>query len=235
MKIEFLYPDNFSLFGDSGNIKYLKQCLPDAEFINTEFHDVPAFASGKVDMIYMGAGTENSQEKAIKHLMPYREQLKNAMDSGTVMLFTGNAQEVLFKHIENEDGTKVNGLGLLDFYAKRRLFNRYNSLILAKFMEQDLIGFKTQFTMVYGDNSECSFAKVERGIGINEESKLDGIHVNNFIGTSIIGPILVMNPYFTEYLMGLLGVENPACAFREDTIKAYNQRLHEFQTCAKLH
>ena len=89
--------------------------------------------------------------------------------------------------------------------------------------------------MVYGDNSECSFAKVERGIGINEESKLDGIHVNNFIGTSIIGPILVMNPYFTEYLMGLLGVENPSCAFREDTIKAYNQRLHEFQTCAKLH
>ena len=37
MKIEILFPEICNLFGDMGNMKYLKKCLPNAEFISTAF------------------------------------------------------------------------------------------------------------------------------------------------------------------------------------------------------
>ena len=36
VKIEILFPEFCNLFGDMYNMKYLKMCLPDAEFIETE-------------------------------------------------------------------------------------------------------------------------------------------------------------------------------------------------------
>ena len=37
------------------------------------------------------------------------------------------------------------------------------------------------------------------------------------------------NPLFTEYLMGLAGVENPCCAFRTQAMAAFERRLSEFR------
>ena len=235
MQIEILFPEQCSLFGDSGNVRYLKKCLPDAEFIHTSLNDTPAFVTGSPDMIYMGACTEKNQEKIIKRLMPYKEQLRDAIDSGKVMLFTGNAPEIFFEYIEKDDGSKTEALGLFRFHAVQRLFERHNTLVLGKFMDSEILGFKTQFTQTYGDNSKNFFCSVERGDGINKQSMLEGIHVNNFFATSLVGPLLVMNPYFTEYLMEKLGVDNPQCAFREDSINAYNIRIKDFRSCKSLH
>ena len=54
MVIEYLYPEIANLFGDSANFKYLKQSLPEAEFVETALNDTPAFATRHVDLIYMG-------------------------------------------------------------------------------------------------------------------------------------------------------------------------------------
>ena len=37
MKIEILFPEFCNLFGDMSNMRYLKKCLPCAEFIETPF------------------------------------------------------------------------------------------------------------------------------------------------------------------------------------------------------
>ena len=231
MQIEVLYPEQCNLFGDSGNIRYLKKCLPDAEFINTSLNDTPAFVTSDPDMIYMGACSESDQERIIKRLLPFKDKLKSAIEHGKVILFTGNAPEVLYNYIEKDGGERVECLGLVDLYTEQRLFDRFNSLVLAEFDGKDIVGFKTQFTHVYGDNSSSFFAKVKRGVGINKDSMLEGVHIGNMFLTSLVGPLLVMNPYFTEYIMGLLGVDEPKCAFRERAIKAYNDRVNDFKTC----
>ena len=81
------------------------------------------------------------------------------------------------------------------------MFNRYNSLFLGDFEGIKIIGYKDQFSHQYGDNSNMYFAKVIRGVGLNRESNLEGIRINNFIGTSILGPLLVLNPIFTKYFL----------------------------------
>lgn len=209
-------------------MKYLKMCVPDAEFIETAIEDEPAFTNEDVDLIYLGPMTENTQEKVIEKLEPYREKIVELINKNVVFLFTGNALEVLGKYIENEDGTKIQALGIFDVHAKRDMFHRHNSFLIGKYEDIDVIGFKSQFTMMYGNNSEMPFLQVEKGIGINKESKLEGIKKNNFIGTYLIGPLLIMNPKFTKKVLETLGV-NTDVALKEDVTLAYEARIKELR------
>ena len=43
MKIEILYPEICTLYGDKGNTMYLQKCLPDAEFVTTGLNEKPLF------------------------------------------------------------------------------------------------------------------------------------------------------------------------------------------------
>lgn len=230
MKIEILFPEVCSIYGDYGNIIYLKQCLPQAEFIETALNNEPKFVKENIDLVYLGSMTEKIQEKIIKKLEKYKNIISEQINSEKAFLFTGNSFELLGKYIENDDGKKIECLNIIDLYSKREMFNRYNSLFLGEFENIKIVGFKDQFSHQYGDNQNNYFAKVIRGIGINRESKLEGIKINNFIGTSILGPILVLNPTFTEYLIkDILKIKKGQVAFKKEAMEAYNKRLVEYE------
>ncbi len=228
MKIEILFPEFCNLYGDMFNMKYLKKCLPEAEFIETALEEEPTFVKENVNLIYLGPMTEKTQEKVISKLLPYKERIIELIEKNTVFLFTGNAVEVLGKYIENEDETSIEGLGIFDVYAKRDMFHRHNSFLIGKYEDIEVIGFKSQFTMLYGDNTNMAFLEVEKGIGINKESKLEGIKKNNFIGTYLIGPLLILNPLFTKKILEMLGVDGEV-ALEEETMAAYEERIKEFR------
>ena len=228
IKIEILFPEFCNLFGDMYNMKYLKMCLPNAEFIETALDEIPAFVNEDVNLIYLGPMTEKTQEKVIARLFPYKHRIEELINKNVVFLFTGNALEVLGKYIENEDGSKIEGLGIFEVYSQRDMMHRHNSYLIGKYEDIEVLGFKSQFTMMYGDNSASYFLEVEKGIGINKESKLEGIKKNNFIGTYLIGPILILNPLFTKKVLEMIGVE-PNIALEEDTMAAYEARLKELR------
>ena len=231
MKIEILYPEFCNLNGDMGNMKYLKRCLPEAEVIETAIDQEPSFLSQEdIALVYMGTLSERSQEIVIKKLMPYKEAVKQKIEAGQLFLFTGNSVEVLGNYIENEDGSKIEALGIFNVYAKRDMLHRHNSFFLGTYEDIEILGFKSQFTMLYGDNSNNYLAEVQMGIGINPESKLEGIHQNNFIATYVIGPLLILNPYFTLKLLKMMGVDKPKLAYEEEVLKAYEVRLKKFKT-----
>ena len=226
-KIEILFPEFCNLAGDSSNMRYLKKCMPKAEFIETRFDEEMAFVKEKIDLIYLGPMTESRQEKVIEKLKPYTEIIKQKIEENVVFLFTGNAFEVMGEYIENEDGSKIEALGIFPIHSKRDMMNRHNSLFKGIFEDIEIVGFKSQFSMSYGKNEDCYFAKVEHGIGINPKSNLEGIYYHHFIGTYVIGPILILNPLFTKKVMQMMGIENPYLAFAQETMDAYKQRLKE--------
>ena len=120
------------------------------------------------------------------------------------------------------------GLGIFDLTVKTNLFDRYNGKVLGELNDLKIVGFRSQFSMTYGDNSGNYFVKCIRGDGINRQSKLEGYRLNNLICTNIIGPILALNPLFCEYLIGLTG-HNATAAYKEAAMNAYNQRVKEFE------
>lgn len=229
MKIEMLYPEVCNLFGDTSNIKYLEKCIPDAEIIKTDINSEPAFVKQDVNMIYMGPMPENIQEIVINKLKPYKERIKELIQKNVVFLVTGNAVEIFGEYIENEDGTRIEGLSIFSIYAKRDMMHRHNSIFLGNYEDIEIVGFKSQFTMAYGNHQGNYFAKAEVGIGLNKETSLEGIKDHNFIGTYVIGPILILNPLFTRKIFKMLGHEDETLAFEEETMATYNKRLEEFK------
>ena len=205
--IEILFPEFCNLYGDISNMKYLQKCIPEANFIETNFGEEPAFVKNDVDLIYMGPMTEKMQEKVIEKLKPYKQRIEELIEKNTVFLITGNAIEIFGKYIENEDGSKIESLGIFDIYSKRNMMKRHNSNFIGKYEDIEIVGFKSQFTQSYGNNEENYFSKVEKGKGLNPESILEGIQKNNFIATYLIGPILILNPEFTKKILEKMGIE----------------------------
>ncbi|MEE1242508.1 hypothetical protein [Frisingicoccus sp.] len=228
MKIEILFPEQGYLYGDMGNVKYLKACLPDAEFIETTLEDVPAFAEGDVDLVYMGYLSEDMQRKVIEKLRPYKERIQEMIQSKVCILFTGNAMEVLFKEIVKGDDV-TEGLDIFDFTAIIDPKRRYVGNYYGQFNERKIVGCKIQEAVTYGANQDCCFGKGIRGMGINRSTIYEGIRKNNFIGTYLIGPLLIMNPYFTHFLFARMGIAKPRLAFSGALKEAYGQRVEEFE------
>lgn len=228
MKIEVLYPEFGNLFGDMSNIKYLKKCLPEAEIINTYINTKPTFVDEDVDLIYLGPMTEKSQEVIIGKLKQYKKRIEELIDKNVTFLWTGNSIEILGKYIENEDGKKIEGLGIFDIYAKRDMMKRKNTIVLGNFENIDVVGFQSQFTTLYGNNEENYFLKLKKGLGTEDNPALEGIRKNNFIGTYVIGPILILNPLFTKKILKMMGTENTQIALEDEVMEAYKKRLEEF-------
>ena len=228
MTIEILFQEVCGLYGDSQNPVYLQATLPDAKFIFTKLTDEPYFVTETPDMIYIGCMSESTQRRVIDTLRPYKDRLMQLVDAGVPILATGNAGEIFVKSIQYvTEKIETEGLGIFDLNVKTDLFKRHNSMVLAQVDELQLVGFRSQFSFIYGDNTECYFAKCIRGIGINPESKLEGMRKNNLICTHLLGPILPLNPLFCEYLLKLAGIDAEA-AFKKTAMDAYTQRLKEF-------
>ncbi len=228
MIVEVLFPEICNLFGDHANMRYLKLCLKDAEFKSTSVNEKPRFLTEKIDLVYMGPSTEKSQETIIKNLSKYKSEIAEKIKSGVTFFFTGNALEVLGRYIETEKGEKIPALDILPLYAKRNMIQRHNSECLAKFEGMEILGFKSQFTLCYPDNEDNGLFLVEKGMGMNMESQKEGIRINNFFGTYLLGPFLVLNPDFTKYLIKTIGGQEEV-AFEEDVKNAHEKLLTHFK------
>ena len=278
MKIEILYPEICNLYGDLANIRYLKECLPEAEVIRTSLQSKPAFAEGDVDLVYMGTTTENGQILALEQLRFYREQIFERIEDGGNFLITGNAMELFGQSIE-EDGEEVcRGLGVFPGIARRSSVNRFNSLFIGTFDPdpgQDpvrksakagaegpgprdaltandiaevtdgdeegagrmhIVGFQSQFGHTYaaqGDENtgldHLALFSAGRGPGMNRAARGEGIRINNFLATYTIGPLLILNPPFTKWLIRTqLGVPVKELAYEAAAMDSYRNRVKEY-------
>lgn len=202
MKVEILFPEVCSLFGDYGNIIFLEENLGKENIYKTTLNQTPRFVSEDIDLIYMGSMSENTQIEVLKVLNKHKEVLQDKINKGLKVLFTGNAMDLLGKKIIEEDKSEIEGLGFYDFETVLKRSPRLNDTILGKTKDGlEIIGHKTQFTQSFGDNSNNYFSKTEYGMGMNKDSKFEGIVDKGVVITNLTGPLLVLNPDFSkEYL-----------------------------------
>jgi len=229
MKIEVLFPEVCNLYGELGNISFLKKSCPEIEVVETSLKDEPLFMNEEPALIYMGTMTESAQLIVLEKLRGHRDRLVQLIDNGTKFLITGNALELFGKAIEDKDGTVIECLGIFDTVAKRDMMNRFNSLYIGSFGDMKIVGYKSQFTHSYWeDGAEVEgLFMTERGPGLNPDIEEEGIRKNNFMASYIIGPLLVLNPPFAKYILKTCGIETPL-AFEKEAMDAYEARVAEY-------
>lgn len=230
-KVELLYPEYCNIYGESYNIEYLGRCNSEIEVIKTNNNMRPAFVDSDVDMIYLGCSPERKQEHIIELLLPYKDRLVELIEKGTIVLATGNAIEVFAKEIHDAERV-IPALGIFDFTATRYMNrDRHNSQYVGTFTTDDgeeitMLGHRSQFSFAYGDFSKLKWLDINIGIGMNKDTKDEGIHYKNFFGTYSLGPCFIMNPLFAKYILRKLGL-NDALLFEKEIIEAYEYRKDE--------
>ncbi len=224
-KVELLFPELCNIYGESYNVEYLKRCSDEIEVINTNHMDTPAFVNEDVDMIYLGCTTERKQEQIIGILSQYRDRIVELIDKGVIFLATGNAVEIFGNYIEDA-GRKIDALGIFDFYSVRYMSrDRHNSQFIGTFDDITVLGHRSQFSFAYGDFDD-NFIDIQKGIGMNPDTKKEGVRRNNFYGTYSLGPFLILNPLFAKKLMRIMGIDDTLC-FEKEIVEAYEYRLAE--------
>ena len=229
MKIEILYPNIANLFGETGHFDLISKIFNNSEIINTHINEVPRFINEDIDLVFMGPMTERSQIDVINAWKPYKEQISKKIENGVHFLFTGNAMEILYEYIEDDYGNKTYGLGIFPYYAKQQMMDRINLIYLGKYKDLEIVGFKSQFTFAHKTSKDVPYLFENiRGYGMDKEALGEGIHYKNFMGTYLIGPLLIMNPDFTlEFMRDF--VESPKLEFYKEMKDAFDVRNEEFK------
>lgn len=197
MKITILhlYYDILNLYGESGNLKALKQYL---EALGIDVHIKFATLNDEiilnnVDMIYLGMGSENNQLLSLKHLKKYKKEMKEFILNNHFVLATGNSIELFGKVLDQEKA-----LGIFPYVSKKEGIRIVDeALFQTDLVSSYILGFTNRNSVLLENDSPLF--KVIKGVGSNPNDQAEGYHFKNFYGTYLIGPLLVRNPDFLRY------------------------------------
>lgn len=205
IKIAHLYYDLMNLYGENGNVRYLVRCLED-QGIATEVHFLSMddkIDFKKYDFYYIGMGSEDNKMIVLDNIMQYKDDIKEAVENSKYFLVTGNAIDLFGEHIITLDNDIIPTLDLFDYKIKEEDFRivgeQYYNINL-DLDKKKILGFQNRNTVLELDNTENLF-NVLKGTGCKPDSNVEGVKYNNFYGTYVLGPILVRNPYFTDYIV----------------------------------
>lgn len=204
MKILHLFHDLMNLYGEYANTLALQRAISEkgraAEIERLSIGD--EFDFSEYDFIYIGSGTEKNQKVALEYLRPYTEQLKSALESGKIILATGNSFEVFGDSITERDGIKHEGLKLFGFTVTEGA-ERIVEDVTADLDGEKVIGFINKASQI--DGVKNPFFVIKQGVGNSEGSpNVEGIQAGSFYGTHIIGPLLIRNKNIVDYFANLL-------------------------------
>ena len=229
MKVEILFPEICNLCGDGMNMRYLGQCCPDLEFIETDIKSRPRFLGEDISLVYLGSTTEKGLAMIAKALVPLKDAITAKVDAGQLFLATGNAVDVLTEAIESDQADTIEGLGLLQGKARYKMMQRHNSFFLGNFEDMEIVGFKSLFGHIHESGEAAPLFTCVRGVGRDgTEGTADGFRRGGLLATHLIGPLLVLNPTLCKWLLRQMGAPDNL-AFEEAALAAYEQRLKEFK------
>ena len=205
MRIIHLFADLCNLYGDYGNVCALKRMLENkGQNVDVEYQSIDdeIDVSG-ADFVFIGSATERNQKVALEYLQSYKENIKSALDNGTVILATGNSFEMFGQSVTDCDGIKHEGLSFFPYETvegKERIVT--DSLCDTSLCGGDIIGFVNKASLTTGATSPLF--DVKQGSGNSKDDNKEGVHYGSFYGTHLIGPVLIRNPQLCEYFADIL-------------------------------
>lgn len=228
IKIAHLYYDLMNLYGEHGNISALTHHL-EAHNIKTIVHYLSLedeIDFSKYDFFYIGSGNRHAFELVREDLLKRKKELIAAINDKKFFLVTGNAIDLFGKSFITLQNEEKEALGLFNYEAfenETRIVGE--QVYRMKKLDDEIIGFQNRSTVLKYVKEKHLF-DVLQGNGYVVNSIVEGIKKKNFYGTYLIGPLLIRNPHFTEYLVEqLIKSKNLSYEYYKDELetKAYEE------------
>jgi len=200
VKIAHLYYDLLNLYGEQGNVLALKNALTNQK-VKVEVQQLTIgdkIDFDKYDIFYMGMGSNENIALVIDDIIKYHEDIKKVIQKNKFFIATGNSYELFGQFIEM-DNHKYKTLEIFNYYSKENP-KRITGETFVEFKGlSPIIGFQNRICCTI--NEEKHLFKVLKGFASNSGSEFEGYRENNFFGTHLLGPLLIRNPHFTDYLV----------------------------------
>lgn len=239
INILHLYYDLLNLYGENANTRCIERSLKLNKIkVNVDYKSVgDKIDFKKYDLIYIGSGSEEDLLLALNDIKFRYDGIKDFIDSNKYLILTGNAMDLFGEYIETNE--KIEALGLFKYHTKfiseSTFENASTDRIVGevrattKLIDKEIIGFQNRCDL--NINIKTPLFKTDIKFSNDLKNDNEGFTYKNIYATHIIGPILVRNPYLTDYILKKL-CDDKKLNYKvsdELSIKAYNKYLENFQ------
>lgn len=235
-----LYYDLLNLYGENANTRAIKHNLELNKIrVNVDLKSLnDKIDFEKYDIIYIGSGSEENLFIALDDLLKRKKEIKKYIEDNKYLLLTGNSIDLFGKYILNNNDDKIDALNIFDYHTElinEKTFhnasvNRIVGEVIGntKLIKNKIIGFENRCDLNF--NIKDYLFEVDNKYSNDLTNNQEGFIYKNVYATHLIGPLLIRNPYFTDYLLGKLCKDNNLKYKNVDelSIKAYKKYLENF-------
>jgi len=212
INIAHLYYDLMNLNGEAGNVMALKSHFESQGLkVNITLLTIgDEINFNKYDIYYMGSGSKENKLIVIEDILKYKKDIESSIKNNKYFIVTGNALDLFGKFIEEEKGHKIKCLEIFKYHTKE--IDPEESIVgeqifKSNFINENIIGFQNRQNIMINEDDNNLFTVIN-GAGYQKGSNEEGYLFNNFYGTYLLGPLLIRNPCFTDYLVEKILREN---------------------------
>lgn len=217
IRLLHLYPDRMNIYGDYGNIIALQQRM---DWRSIEFDYIPHFTGdklkGEYDLIFMGGGQDKGQVFAAQDLLHHKSLLHDHFRRNVPILTICGGYQLFGNYFITSTGEEIPGIEIFNVVTKATNTRMIGNIVVDSPIFGDLIGFEN-----HSGNTELlegvnPLGTVKKGYGNNNHDKLEGVFINNAIGTYLHGSFLPKNPLVADYLIQkAVALQSPAYQLTE--------------------
>lgn len=205
ISVAHLYGDLMNTYGDYGNIIALTYYAKQIN-VHVNYHLVSLgdhFDDTAYDFALLGGGQDYEETIVAQDLGTKTEHLQRYIENGGPLLAICGGFQLLGHYMIMADGTKVNGIGILDHYSTSMYQEDLTVLKGKRLMGNVIIknndtgetyhGFENHQGRTFLGHGERALGTVISGNGNNGMDNTEGVIYRNVYGSYFHGPIFTRN------------------------------------------
>jgi CobQ-like glutamine amidotransferase family enzyme len=207
LRLLALYPEQMNIYADRGNVIFLeRRCRwRGIGFSYAAAGIGEGFDPDAHDLIYIGGGQDRDQRMVAADLVETkRDAFAAAVAGGAAALAVCGGYQLLGSYYELGSEC-IEGLGIARLHTVRdpgpRLIGNVAIEVDLGFGPQALAGFENHGGRTYLDAGGEPLGRVLHGHGNNGRDGLEGIILDNLVGTYLHGPLLPKNAWLADELI----------------------------------
>ncbi|MCU1558320.1 MAG: hypothetical protein JWN09_2315 [Microbacteriaceae bacterium] len=195
-----LYPEELGVAGDRGNVMAVRERLARAGVtVSVAEHRVGDSFRSDADLVLVGNGPLSAIRNVYDDLQTVAPELRTIIGDGVPVFAYGAGAELLGHDLALLDGTRLAGLDIFPFHAKRVTKRKVGYVIVDTPLGQ-VVGFEDNASLWELDSDATAFGTLVAGGG-NGDGTHEGVVLGPSIATQVGGPALPLNPLLTDALI----------------------------------